>query len=185
MVKLEIGGGVDIQKIHRLVRSDEVLVGYPDGVSHPDSAIQNSDLARALHFGTAKIPARPFLYQAIASIRTELQRKLREMYKRSVKEGKEPEGEYSLEGIGALLVGAVQRFVRGDYFKSVTPNAPSTIAAKGSDTPLIDTGFMINSENPAEDAAPDFLGAQALSFVTKKVPPKTSERRMEVKGETP
>ena len=169
MMKLEIGGGVDIQKIHRLVRSDEVLVGYPDGVSHPDSAIQNSDLARALHFGTAKIPARPFLYQAIASIRTELQRKLREMYKRSVKEGKEPEGEYSLEGIGALLVGAVQRFVRGDYFKSVTPNAPSTIAAKGSDTPLIDTGFMINS----------------TTFITKKVPPKTSERKIEAKGETP
>ena len=183
MMKLEIGGGVDIQKIHRLVRSDEVLVGYPDGVSHPDSAIQNSDLARALHFGTAKIPARPFLYQAIASIRTELQRKLREMYKRSVKEGKEPEGEYSLEGIGALLVGAVQRFVRGDYFKSVTPNAPSTIAAKGSDTPLIDTGFMINSAT--DSCPPTTIPPGSLTFVTKKVPPKTSERRMEVKGETP
>jgi hypothetical protein len=59
--------------------------------------------------------------------------------------------------------------VRGDYFKSVTPNAPGTIEAKGSDTPLIDTGFMINS----------------TTFVTKKVPPKTSERKMEVKGETP
>jgi len=34
MMKLSIGGSVDIQKIHRLVRNDEVLIGYPDGVDH-------------------------------------------------------------------------------------------------------------------------------------------------------
>ena len=62
-----------------------------------------------------------------------------------IREGREPEGQYSLAGIGVFLVGAVQRFVRSDYYKSAQPNAPRTISRKGSDTPLIDTGFLVNS----------------------------------------
>ena len=146
MVKIGLGGSVDVQKIRRLIRSDEILVGYPDGVAHPDSALQNSDLARALHFGTAHIPARPFLYQAIASVRNELRMLIRDHLTQSVRENREPSGRASINGIGAFLVGAVQTFVRGDFYRSAVPNAPSTIARKkGGDTPLIDTGFMVNS----------------------------------------
>ena len=145
MVRIGLGGSVDVQKIQRLVRNDEILVGYPDGVAHPGSELQNSDLARALHFGTAHIPARPFLYQAIASVRNELRMLIRDHLTQSARENREPSGRASINGIGAFLVGAVQSFVRGDFYRSAVPNAPSTVAKKGSDTPLIDTGFMVNS----------------------------------------
>ena len=164
MVKIEVGGHADIQKLHRLVRNDEILVGYPDGVSHPDSEIQNSDLARALHNGTARIPARPFLYQAIVSVRQQLRAMLREQFKKQIKRG-----EFSPEGIGAFMVGAVQRFVRSGYYKNTAPNAPSTIRRKGSDTPLIDTGFMVDS----------------TTYVTRLHPPKLRMRAIDIKKATP
>jgi hypothetical protein len=166
MVEIKIGGKADVQKIHRLVQQDEILVGYPDGVQHPDSKMQNIDLARALHHGTAHIPSRPFLYQAIFSVRGELQKLIRETFAKRVKENREPSGRFSPEGIGAFLVGAVQRFVRSDYYKNTAPNAPATIARKGSDTPLIDTGFMVNS----------------TVYVTRKHPPKTTVKKIEVSG---
>jgi hypothetical protein len=145
MIQIGIGGSVDVQKIRRLIRSDEVLVGYPDGVAHPGTDMQNSDLARLLHFGSRRIPARPWLYDSILAVADELRVKLRRMLQRDVREGREPEGENSLEGIGAFLVGAVQGFVRGGRYKETQPNAPSTRKRKGSDTPLIDSAFMINS----------------------------------------
>ena len=167
MVDIKIGGKADVQKLHRLVQQDEILVGYPDGVQHPDSKMQNSDLARALHHGTAKIPSRPFLYQAIFSVRAELQKLVRETYAKRVKENREPSGRFSPEGIGAFLVGAVQRFVRSDYYKNTVPNAPATKARKkGGDTPLIDTGFMVNS----------------TVYVTRKHMPKTTAKKIEVSG---
>jgi hypothetical protein len=169
MLKIGIGGHADIQKLHRLVRDDEILVGYPDGVTHPDSEKQNSDLARDLHNGTSRIPARPFLYQSIVSVRQQLREMIREQFKKQIKRG-----EYSPEGIGAFMVGAVQRFVRSGYYKNTVPNAPSTIRRKSrkgkvSDTPLIDTGFLINS----------------TTYITRKHPPKLVERNITVKGETP
>jgi hypothetical protein len=169
MVNIKIGGSVDIQKIHRLVQENEVLIGYPDGVQHPKTTIQNSDMARALHFGTRSIPARPFLYDAIVSVRSQLQEKMKKMHERNIERGgvQEPTGEFSLEGIGAFIVGAVQRLVRGGYYKGVMPNAPITIARKGSDTPLIDTGFLM----------------QSTTFVTRKHPPKIRMRKVEISGE--
>jgi hypothetical protein len=187
MIRIGIGGKINVQKMHRLIGSEDILIGYPDGVMHPAfvghkttkkgkkgkrafsallSTEQNSDLARKLHFGTAKIPARPFLYQAIVKARGGLNKKLREMYKRRIKEDRPLTGEFSPAGIGAFLVGAVQAFVRSDYYKESVPNAPMTKARKGSDTPLIDTGFMVNS----------------TTYVTRAHPPKTQARPIEVKS---
>jgi len=39
----------------------------------------------------------------------------------------------------------VQEYVRSDAYKSSAPNSPETIARKGSDTPLIDGGDLVNS----------------------------------------
>jgi hypothetical protein len=141
MVKLAVGGSIDVHKIQRLVRSDEILVGYPSGIKHPDSPFENADLAERLHDGTSTIPARPWLYQGIASALSEIRKAIKEYYEAFVADqpGANP------AKIGALAVGAVQRFVRGDYYRSKIPNAPSTIARKGSDKPLLDTGFLINS----------------------------------------
>ena len=192
MVKIGIGGSAKIQKIHQLTGNVRILVGYPDGVVHPMvvghkttktgrvskkrafsillSTLQNSDLARALHFGTKYTPARPFLYDAIRSVKTELKLKLKTMNTKIIKRGEEGvTGEFSPEGIGAFLVGAVQRLVRSGYYKGAIPNAQETKDRKGSDTPLIDTSFMI----------------QSTTFITRKTAPKLRERDIEVHGETP
>ena len=172
MVNIKIGGSVDIQKIHRLTQENELLVGYPDGVQHPKSKIQNSDMARALHFGTRHIPARPWLYDTVVSVWTELREKMKKMYQKSMERGASQEvtGEFSLEGIGAFLVGAVQSLVRGGYYKGVMPNAPSTIKRKGSDTPLIDGRF-------------EWTLMQSTTFVTRKHPPKLRMSKVEISGE--
>jgi len=192
MVNIKIGGSVDIQKIHRLQEENEVLIGYPDGVQHPVyvghkhtpsgkiskkrafsvllSNLPNADLARALHNGTRYTPSRPFLYDAIISVRQELREKLRKVYHRKIERGEEGEennGEFSFEGIGAFVVGAVQRLVRGGYYKGVMKNADSTIARKGSDTPLIDTGFLM----------------QSTTYITRKHPPKMMMKKVEISGE--
>jgi hypothetical protein len=166
MVKVTVSGSLDIHKIHRLVRSDEILVGYPDDVEHPageylrhtvskktgkklkrmeraaskGKAIQNSDLAEMLHDGTATIPARPFLMQALAEEKDVIKKALSAYFQERAK-GKEG----NLGKIGALAVGAIQRYVRGDYYRNTIPNAKGTIRRKGSDKPLIDTSFLINS----------------------------------------
>lgn len=146
MISIGVGGSVDVRMIQRMIHHDEVLVGYPDGVAHPGAKIQNAELARALHFGTRRIPARPWLYQAIAAAASQLEVKIRRMLAREVYVGRrENDGEFSLNGIGAFLVGEIQAFVRSGFYKAAVPNAPKTVAKKGSDTPLIDTGFLINS----------------------------------------
>jgi hypothetical protein len=167
MVKVAVGGSIDVHKIQRLVRSDEILVGYPSGIMHPASTylrhkissktgrrlkgmeragggggeIENADLAEKLHDGTSDIPARPWLYQGISSAMGKIRKAIKEYYEAFVADlpGANP------AKIGALAVGAVQGFVRGDYYRSKIPNAPSTIAQKGSDRPLLDTGFLIDS----------------------------------------
>ena len=42
-------------------------------------------------------------------------------------------------------MGAVQRFVRSGYYKANVPNSRHTVEFKGSDTPLIDGGDLVNS----------------------------------------
>jgi hypothetical protein len=45
-----------------------------------------------------------------------------------------------------MAVGAVQEFVRGDYYRTNVPNSPKTIEYKeGGDKPLIDSANMIQS----------------------------------------
>jgi hypothetical protein len=87
-------------------------------------------------FGTAKIPMRPFLRNAIA--------------KNTRKWG---------DSVNTALIGTndsekalkmLGEIVRGDIVLSLTnlntpPNAPSTIKQKGSSNPLIDTGLLRNS----------------------------------------
>lgn len=192
MVKIGISGSADIQKIHRLTGNVHVLVGYPDGVQHPVyvghkttktgrvskkrafsillSNLPNAELARTLHFGNAHMQGRPFLYDAIKSVRTELKVKLKMMHQKIIERGESGvTGEFSPEGIGAFLVGAVQTLVRSGFYKGKAPNAKWWQDVKGSDTPLIDTGFLM----------------QSTTFITRKKPPKLTERKIEVKGETP
>lgn len=87
-------------------------------------------------FGTAKIPMRPFMRNAIA--------KNTQKWGDSVKTfliGTN-DSEKALKMLGEIM--------RGDIILSLTnlntpPNAPATIKQKGSSNPLIDTGLLRNS----------------------------------------
>lgn len=87
-------------------------------------------------FGTAKIPMRPFLRNAIAKN----ERKWGDSVKTALIGTND--GEKALKMLGEIM--------RGDIVLSLTnlntpPNAPSTIKQKGSSNPLIDTGLLRNS----------------------------------------
>lgn len=143
---------VDLSKITALMGpGDDILVGFPAGRPHPGSDLSMDELARTQTYGSADIPARPFLEEGILTKKNELGQLIQEHYAKRVEgHDKRP----TLKRIGAEAVGAVQDFVRGDYYKETVPNAPSTIARKSrrqkgklllSDKPLIDTGDMVNA----------------------------------------
>jgi hypothetical protein len=154
---------VDTSKIQKLARKAAVniLVGFPSGEMHVPTIhknedgeyktyhggevgeveeIENAELAKMLSFGTSEIPARPFLDQGIESRQNELQEALRTEAKKVI-DG----GQANWNKVGTMAVGAVQEFVRGDYYRTNVPNSKKTIDYKGSDKPLIDGANLIQS----------------------------------------
>jgi hypothetical protein len=123
-----------------------VLVGYRSGIPHVNkdgsTGQDTADLARLLSFGDAKIPARPHLEPGILQGRSQVSKAIEKHYQQLVETGK---GNPDL--VGAVAVGAVQEYVRGPYIRETVPNAPATIAAKGSEQPLIDIGDMVGALN--------------------------------------
>ncbi|ADX42550.1 hypothetical protein [Tetrasphaera phage TJE1] len=149
---LRFDAKLNLAPIQALVtRGDDVLVGYPEGMPHPNSDLDIDDLARTQTYGDENIPARPFLEEGILTQKNELGSLIRDHYAKRV-EGRDKRP--GLKRIGAQAVSAVQEFVRGDYYRETVPNAESTIDRKSrkqkgqyllSDTPLIDDAIMINA----------------------------------------
>lgn len=112
----------------------QVKVGFPSGL------VDGPVVARAIwnHYGTSRgVPARPFLTNAMRENRRKYLNAMRESAPKVLR------GETSLDQVLSKLGILAQ----GDVQQSITelrdpPNAPSTIAAKGSSNPLIDTGEM-------------------------------------------
>lgn len=162
-LRVRIKNTVDFSKIQDIAQKAacEILVGFPSGRDHVPTLhknkdgkyegyngesvadikpIETSELAKMLHFGAAGIPARPFLEDGLNSKKDELQSAIKEESAKVV-EGGTP----NWDKIGTMAVGAIQEFVRGDYYKSTIPNSKRTQEYKGSDKPLIDGADLINS----------------------------------------
>lgn len=163
-ISVKIKNTVDAKEIQKFMRqaSVNILVGFPSGRQHVPTLhrknrkedfkgyhgespldidpIDNAELARDLHFGTMEIPARPFLEDGIRQNMGKLKRAMQDEVKK-VKEG----GKANWNKVGTLAVGAINDFVRGDYYKQNVPNSDRTKEYKGSDHPLIDGADMINS----------------------------------------
>ena len=162
MLKLEMLKMPDLSEIKKFADNAgaNVLVGFLAGKMHVETKhkdkdgeyrdyggkepvfqnVENAELARRLTFGTATIPARPFIEEGLLSKKDELKKEI-EVQLEKIKDGKMA----NWDKVGTKAVGAVQEFVRGDYYRSHVPNARGTIRHKGSDTPLIDGGDLINS----------------------------------------
>lgn len=91
--------------------------------------------------GTRHIPPRPFLTDA----RKDIQRHTLELRKKLCKVillGGKSEIEPSCNKVGAMAAAVVQRRITN---WEDPPNAPATIAIKGVDNPLVDTGLLRKS----------------------------------------
>ena len=97
---------------------------------HPNSNGETvGNIAARNHYGAPGVPARPFLSITLAKNRAKIAKA----------------GEMLLDNpdlLGAYVVGLVQETIADGV---PPPNSPATIAAKGSDTPLIDTGILRQS----------------------------------------
>jgi hypothetical protein len=96
-------------------------------------------IAAANEFGTATIPERSFLRSTVDEGRAKYAKLLRQAVERMVDGVPVP---LAMGVVGETLVGDVQKKIRN---RIPPPNAPSTIARKGSDVPLIDTGRLRQS----------------------------------------
>ena len=130
----------------------EVLVGFPSGRQHVETKhgkgkkpkkqpvqMDTDELAKILTFGSDSIPPRPFIEEGLLSQKEELRAEIEKQLDNA------RDGKANWAKVGTKAVGAVQDFVRSDYYKSNVPNSPVTIAHKGSDTPLIDGGDLVNA----------------------------------------
>ena len=143
---------IDYKAIDKLGKqNDEILIGFFHGIHDNgfDPVSDMADDAMKLSLGAYGIPARPFLEDGMEDGKTDIQDSINKHYKKMTETG-----TGDLYRIAAVAVGAIQRFVHGDYYKSTIPNSPATIDKKSrrqkgeyllSDRPLIDSANMINS----------------------------------------
>ena len=123
----------------------EVDVGYLQAAGdHPDADMPQAQLAAIHEFGapSANIPERPTLRPVFDEYRREVPRRMRELMGDVFRGRKSVDG--ALNVFGAERAGAVKVFLTE---LDSPPNAPATIAAKGTDNPLIDKGPMRDSIN--------------------------------------
>ena len=104
---------------------------------HKDSdGLTNAEVAAYNEFGTENIPERSFIRSAYDSIADTLIQEVIVLIKRQAKP------EYIHNHIGLRLQDAIQDKIR-EGGEPYTPNAKSTIKAKGFDRPLIDSSEIL------------------------------------------
>ncbi len=130
-----------IQREIKSARKASVKVGVlGEGDTYEDSGASVLDIAIYNEFGTSQIPARPFIRGAYDQRQKELQRTSARLWDQIVA------GRLSTQEAVGLLGEKHQGQVQ-DYMTALDtpPNAPSTIAQKGSSNPLIDEGRLRRS----------------------------------------
>lgn len=144
MIKTTVTGAGDAKEaikkaLQDLMTDKFVIVGiHEDSGQHEDDGISNAQLGAVMEFGTdnGNIPARPWLNPGVASGNQE--------YIKIIADGLEDQQPMVqiLETVGVVAVAKVQQYM---VDLRTPPNAPQTIARKGSSNPLIDTGALRQS----------------------------------------
>lgn len=150
---VEVKKDLDMRKFEALLANAKasarkIGVGYPDDGKAEADGTSVAMVAAVHNFGakikrgekTTVIPERPFLEPAITRNRQQFIA-LNRVNVLKVLQGK-MKIEQALGQLGAMAVGAVQREIKVGEYKEL---AVSTIKAKGSSKPLIDTAQMMQS----------------------------------------
>lgn len=132
-----LGGAQSVSVLVGVRSTGTELALSDDGIVSvsPDIA----EIAAWNEFGTDRVPERSFLRATITEHRSKYLRLLRQAAEHII-DGMAPLVAYGRVGLQA--VADVQRRIRD---RIPPPNAPATIARKGSDVPLIDTGRLRQS----------------------------------------
>jgi hypothetical protein len=117
----------------------QVRVGFQQGAASEGGA-DIVDVAMWNELGTEHIPPRPFLRQSVENNAAQIKAMAEAQVKKLVKGQTTAQG--ALQALGTMQKGLIQNEIKSGGF---TPNAPRTIAKKGSAQPLIDTGRLRQS----------------------------------------
>lgn len=135
--------------LEQVVRNSRALQGrgvkigvQSDAGRDPDSGVSLVDIAIINEYGTDTIPARPAMRDFFEKNRDTIGRAM-DAAAAHVQDGRMSPG-VALGQLGELVAGGQKAHVQAS--KSwATPNAPATVRRKGSDTPLIDDGVLVNA----------------------------------------
>ncbi len=121
---------------------NEVRVGFQRGESEVDG-VDIVDIAMWNELGASNSPARPFIRQSTDTNKSNIEKFCKAQLQKIADGGT---AEQVLTSIGVMQKALIQDAITNS--KSwATENAESTINAKGSDVPLIDSGRMLQSVN--------------------------------------
>lgn len=123
----------------------DLTIGFQgaDGAKqHPEAKVSLATIAMFNEFGTINAPARSFLRSAMRDNGDRIARIYAEELREVLMKGRKPKD--ALARVGSRVVALVREKIESSLLWA-TPNAPSTIAAKGpGKPPLIDTRYMLN-----------------------------------------
>ena len=127
--------GERFQRLIDELSRTKLSVGFKPGEHFEEDGQDVAEVAIRNEFGDDNVPSRPFMRQAFENHDAEISKLIQKaMKKESANEIMSMIGE----GLAKLMRDEIDN---GDF----VPNSPVTIAMKGSDKPLIDTGTMKNS----------------------------------------
>ena len=126
----------DLRKLNK----SHTKVGFIGSETRDGDSLTNAEVATFNEFGTTNAPARPFMRPAVAKNKNKIADMQESGYSRVIQQ-KSTVGR-ELSAIGSVMQGEIQKMITD--VKSPA-NASSTIKAKGSSNPLIDTGAMRQS----------------------------------------
>jgi len=125
----------------------EVYVGIPaEKSSRPGEPINNAELLYIQSKGSElqHIPARPVLEPSIDKNKVAISKNLTKALSEGMA-GNFDSAMQELEKAGIVASQGAKMYITDPGYKGTIPDAPATIAKKGSDVPLIDTGAMRNA----------------------------------------
>lgn len=111
----------------------------------PDLTYNNAQILQLMEWGSPvkNIPPRKVLRPVLAKYKMKIEGSFRDIMK-DLKDHKVSKAEKGMQRLALRIQGWGQKFFT-DNDNGWAPNAPSTIRAKGSDRPLIDTGSLRKS----------------------------------------
>lgn len=128
---------IDDKDIYKQLKKQKgkIEVGFFEGEKYPDGK-SVAQVAAFNEFGGGNTPPRPFMRTCVQNRRKEWRKIVRDELP------KNEDGRVTLAILARRMVEDLK-----DYIKIWTrpPNAPSTIARKGFNDPLVETGRMMNS----------------------------------------